>query len=463
MATLTVRKDGSGTHSTIQAAIYDAVTGDIVDVGPGTWNENVDLYKGITLKGDGKASTIVVGSIKTNVVKSGTWALASTTLNFPSGTEGFEKGRVITGTGIPTNARIASVSANSVTISAPTTAARTSLTNATMQHQNDATMRVRGSGAIIFGIKFSGFDHPNPSVEYAAVYFRNTGLGTNYAQNFEMYDCEIEANGEYALLADFGAAVGNGTVRNCHITGKTFVGSNPASGNQFTVWNVPRQLVAFQSVNLPIVFKDNLVEGVTGGLTIGGTPSYNTAVTVDAPGSTVTGNTIRGDHGYGYALRCRGANTVTENNVNEPTAGENAGYLIWTPSGNVSGLTVGNNTSVLNLLVTVAQAVAGGNVSLSFNKSMLKGISSVSSDAYFSNEANWRMVSLIYKNDAGAKRIFSGFKSFEEIRQFVLRQNMASGEKYMVHKVIISDTSRQLKTVKRSEMTSAAAMDIILK
>lgn len=459
MATFTVRQDGSGTHTKIQSAIYDAAPGDIVDVGAGTWNENVDLYKGITLRGAGKESTIVVGSIKNNVVIQGTWALGSTTLNFPSGTNGFEKGRIITGTGIPTNARIASVSANSVTISAPTTSARTVLTNATMAHQNDATMRVRGSGAIIHGIKFSGFDSPNPASEFAAVYWRNTGLGVNYAQNFEMYDCHMEANGEYAMLADAGASVGNGTVRNCLFTGKTFVGANPASGNQFTVWNVPRQLVVFQSVNLPIVFKDNVIQGTTGGLTTLGVASYNTAVTVDAPGSTVTGNTINGDHGYGYALRCRGANTTVENNVNEPTAGENGGFLI----GTTAGLNVGSNTSVLNLLVTVGQSVTGGNVSLSFNKSMLKGISSVSSDAYFSNEANWRMVSLIYKNDAGAKRIFSGFKNFEEIRQFVLRQNMASGEKYMIHKVIISDSSRQLKTVNRSQMASASAMDITLK
>jgi hypothetical protein len=464
MATYYVRKNGSGTHTTIQSAIYDAVTGDIIDVGPGTFEENVDLYKGVTLKGAGKDSTIVVGSIKNNVVISGTWALASTTLNFPSGTVGFEKGRIITGTGIPANARIASVSSNFITISAATTSARTALTAATMAQQNDATIRVRGSGAVIRDIKFVGYDHPNPATEYAAVYFKNTGNGTNFAQNFEMYDCHVEANGEYAILADSGASVGNGTVRNCLITGKTFVGNNPASGNQFSVWNVPRQLVVFQSVNLPIVFKDNIVQGTTGGLTTGGVASFNTAVTVDANNSTVTGNFIDGTHGYGYALRVRGSGSVVSNNINKaPSSRSNVGFLIGPTGSQSSGLNIGTNITQVKMMVNPLQELAGSPIKNSIDKNDIKALPKIATSPSFSDENNWELVICVYKHKNGSKRFVSAFRDFSSEKESKLKSNMLSGEEYQLHKLIISKQDRSMLVLKREEIENASSYDFILK
>lgn len=464
MATYYVRKNGSGTHTTIQSAIYDATNGDVIDVEAGTFNENVDLYKGVTLQGAGKQNTIIVGSIKTNVSISGTWALGSTTLNFPSGTTGFEKGRVISGTGIPANARIASVSSNSVTISAATTSARSTLTAATMQQNNDATIRVRGSGAIIKDVKVMGFDGTSPANEHAAVFFRNTGLGTNFAQNFLMHDCHLVADGEYAILADSGASVGNGTVRNCLITGKTFVGSNPATGNQFSVANVPRQLVVFQSVNLPITFKDNIVQGITGGLTVDGIASYNTAVTCDPANSVVTGNIIDGTHGYGYALRVRNSTSTVENNVNKAIGAKaNSGYLIGATGSQVSAMDVGTNISITVGLTTPTQASAGSPMAISMSKNVLKTNPVVSSDAVFSDETNWNLVSFVWKHTTSSKRIVSSFKDFASAKTVSLKSGMNSGDSYQLVKIIISKADRTLKIIKRSQIEDVSSFDFTLK
>jgi hypothetical protein len=354
MATYTVRQDGSGTHTEIQAAIYDASPGDTVNVGAGTWNVNLDLYKGIILEGAGMESTIIQGSFETNFVKSPgyTCTLGSTTLNFAGGTAGLLKGRLITGTGIPANARIASVSATSITISAATTAARSTATNATMVGVSDATIRVRGSGPTIRNMKFIGYDNASPAVEVATIYLRNTGNGSAAASNYTLQNCHFVANGEYALLTDFAAGVSNGSVTGCKFTGKTFVGTNPATGNQYSVWNVPRQLVVFQSANTgTLSFTGNTIEGTTGGLTAEGVASYNTAATIDVPGAVISNNTVQTISGYGYSIRARGANAVVTNNTVLSSA-------IYTTAGLlVSGAGATNSG---NFTVTVAPLVCYG-------------------------------------------------------------------------------------------------------
>jgi len=60
--TLTVRKDGSGQFSTINAAKAVAVTGDIIEVGPGTYPEEIDFSIAVTLVStDGAGTTILDG------------------------------------------------------------------------------------------------------------------------------------------------------------------------------------------------------------------------------------------------------------------------------------------------------------------------------------------------------------------------------------------------------------------
>ena len=67
MATIYVKKDGSGDALTIQQGIQLAAIGDIVDIEAGTFDQNVDLWKGVTLQGAGLGSTIVTGLTRTAI------------------------------------------------------------------------------------------------------------------------------------------------------------------------------------------------------------------------------------------------------------------------------------------------------------------------------------------------------------------------------------------------------------
>jgi hypothetical protein len=60
--TWTVRKDGTGQFTTINAAKAAATTGDVIDVGPGTYPEEIDFNYSVTLEStDGAATTILDG------------------------------------------------------------------------------------------------------------------------------------------------------------------------------------------------------------------------------------------------------------------------------------------------------------------------------------------------------------------------------------------------------------------
>ena len=471
MTTFFVRKDGSGTHATIQSAIMAASDNDIIDIGEGLFEESLDVYKGVKLHGAGKALTIIQGSYRANVAKSGTWAIGSKTINIPGGTAGLEVGRIVTGTGLATNSRIESIGPTSITININTTAAKATLSSFNMLYQNDGCVRVRGGTSSAFAefknlkvVGNNGIAPENPGVEYTAVYFRNTGLGTNYCQYAVMDNCHIEANGEYAIISDAGVAVGNITIKNCLITGQTFLGANPSSGNQFSVANVPRQLVTFQSVNLPITFKDNSIQGVTGGTTTLGAMSFNSAVTIDAPNSLVTGNTINGTHGYGYALRVRGAGSTASNNVNYAVgANANSGFLIGPTGAQTGGLNVGANTSVTKLMVTPAQASANAPINVSIEKNDIKALSKVAAHPSLSNDSNWKLVTCIFKHTGSSKRIVSAFRNFTSGKDIKLKPGMNSNQSYQLFKIIVSDADRNLVVVKRSEITNPESYDFVLK
>jgi hypothetical protein len=62
--TLTVRQDGSGDHLTIGAAVTAALAGDLIDIGAGTYYEQVVVDKALSLVGtSGAAATIIDGSL----------------------------------------------------------------------------------------------------------------------------------------------------------------------------------------------------------------------------------------------------------------------------------------------------------------------------------------------------------------------------------------------------------------
>jgi hypothetical protein len=467
MSILYVKKDGSGNSTTIQGAIQAAQVGDTVEIEAGTFDENIDLWKGITLKGAGMSQTIITGSVRSAITsKTFTWSLGSTTLTISAGnnTDQYEIGRIVSATGIPANSRLVSKTSTTLTISAATTQAVTTARAVAMALQNDASMRVRGTNGVIRDMKVVGFDHPNPAVEYAAIYFRNTGLGSVAAFGWEMLNCEVEANGEYGLLTDYAAGVGSLNIHDCKFSGKSFAGSNPATGNQFSVFNVPRQLVTVQSVNAGSnFFVNNQIIGSTGGLTVDGVASFNTAVTFDPANSVVTGNVVNGTHGYGYALRCRGAGSTVENNKNYSLpSNPNAGFLIGPTGAQTSALNIGTNLSILALLVTSSQSAPNQPVAVSLEKNQLKSISKVSQDAEFSDDSSWVLVSCIFKHDGSSKRLVSGFRDLSSQKEMKLRSNMLNGEKYDLHKIIISKQDRELMVLNRSDIEDASTFDITI-
>lgn len=515
MATLYV-----GLNEKIQEKILQASDGDVIMVSAGTYNENLDVYKGVKIYGAGKTNTIIQGSHKATVVKSATWPLGTTTINLAD-TSGLEVGRIISGTGIPANTRIAGINPNvSITLTAATTSARTVATNISMVQQADGTVRVRGGTSTVFAelkdLKIVGYNGPTPeapAIEYAAVYFRNTGAGSTAAQYAVLNNCHIESNGEAAIISDAAAGVGNLTVTNCLITGKTFLGDIPSSGNQYSIPNVPRHLVVFQANNLPITFTNNTIEGVTGGLDASGVPSFNSAVTIDAPGSVITGNTINTTSGTGYGLRARGLNSVVQDNSN---LGTSAGYYIlpnhsngvvvsvgtmifnsskyWictqshtssatnAPTGaegslywseitlqqvNESGSfgvglqIIGSNDASLELLVSVVQE-EGMPLKVTMSKAIVKSIPKVANSGVFSNEANWKLVSYIFKKTTNAQRLVSAFRDFDAEKSVKLKSGMLEGDEFELHKIIISTSDRTLMVVKRSEIEDAESFDFVL-
>jgi hypothetical protein len=225
---------------------------------------------------------------------------------------------------------------------------------------------------------------------------------------------------------------------------------------QFNVDNVARQLVVIQPSNTgPVYFTNNTVKGVTGGGV-----SYNTAVTVDAPNSIVTGNYFDGEYKFGYALRVRGAGSVVENNMNmSKPAKPNAGYLI----GLIPGMSIGTNISVTKALLNSSQANAGDPIVNSIDKDTLKMVDRVSDDPVFSDETNWKMVSVIYKHDGSAKRLTQGFRDFSAEKGMKLKPGMQSGEKYELKRMIIRKSDRTMMVVDRSEISDASSFDFTLK
>jgi hypothetical protein len=108
MSTLLVRKDGSGTHTAIQSAIFDAVDGDIVDIGSGLWLENIELYKSITLQGAGKDQTTIQGKLASDSVTGCSFYAGEDIVTVPS-SGSFIRGRRVTGSNLTANSRVSEI------------------------------------------------------------------------------------------------------------------------------------------------------------------------------------------------------------------------------------------------------------------------------------------------------------------------------------------------------------------
>jgi hypothetical protein len=161
--------------------------------------------------------------------------------------------------------------------------------------RNGVTIGGLGQGFTILGL-----DNLNPGIEKAAVYLQGAQTNVTIEGNV------IEARGDAALMGEWNAA-NNGIIINANqFTGQTFIGAEPATGNQFSVWNVARQAIVFgggtSTTNTQnFTFTNNDIATVTGANGVG-----NVMVTLDLVGNNIIeGNSFSGSSPV-YALRIRG-------------------------------------------------------------------------------------------------------------------------------------------------------------
>jgi hypothetical protein len=252
-------------YTTIQAAVDAAAANETISVGPGTYNENINIDKALTLiSSEGRISTIINGSDP------------APTIPYPNGT---------------------------ITI-----------------RNNTSNVRIGASGQ---GFTLNGYDITNPAQEAGAIALNGAGP----INNITIEGNEIVANGEHGIIQNYNQISDNVVINDNIFSGKTFVGAEPAGcgfGTQFSELNVPRQLVTLgggSSVTNTsnYTFTNNEVIGIAGGnSTAAGCENSgqgNNLVTIDVLGLTVSGNLFNGTTSrFTSALRARGSNTLITDN-----------------------------------------------------------------------------------------------------------------------------------------------------
>jgi hypothetical protein len=539
MAIRTVRKDGSGTYTTIQSAIAAASPGDTIDIGPGTYLENVDVYKPLlSFMGAGMTQTIVRGTSNNAYTRTATFTSGSPVIACTN-TSGMEVGQPVEGnlTQLPVACYIVSIDPNvSVTVNQN---ANSSGSGSLLKRVNEGTIVTRAANLTFQNMRIEGFD-AHDGAEKAAMYFRNINTGWKSANgglmapsfNIAVDNCEIVADGEYAILSEAISTVGSISITFCKISGKTFSGANPVAGGV-------RQAVVIQPQNTGInQFFNNVVDVVCGGVTTAGATSANQAVSIDASGSIVTDNKIRArsqdaSGNYinlpGLALRMRGIGNTVSGNVNKCYGGlTNYGYLLTPSWSNLSGKSmsvgqivwisskfykcvqahtvvsapaassnspeaaggaslwqnitaeadlasqleaqgygyyvqnVNSNITATAPLVDPVQPTSEDQLEVSFQKSQLLLHPSVSGTD-FGDEANWYLVSCIYKKVGSSQRIIASFKSFSGSKKPKIKSGMGSGDQFELHKIIISKEDKTMVVLKRNQIDEASDSDFTLK
>jgi len=374
MSIFYVRKDGSGTHTTILGAYMAASAGDTINIGEGTFTESVEVFKqNLTFTGAGKDKTIIQGNYVSGAFSQATgcsWTLGNNFFTYTAQNTGtnyipFAVGMSVGDTSatpaiqgsFPPGSQITSVDTVNKKVFINKNFIGTVPSGKTVKHYGrQATLEVRASGFTISGIKVIDVagSVPASSIECAAIYlgansaiFGTSKYPGSHSAGFNINNCEIVADGDSAILSENNVGVGNGIVDSCIITGKTFTGQySPGTGN------LVKQAVAFQNTNLPVTFTNNKLDVICGGMTNAATPVYggNQIATIDAYGSVVSGNQFKGKavdpsgsyfNMTGLALRMRGGNSTASNNVIKGFNGfVTGGYLILPAYSNLSGKTI---------------------------------------------------------------------------------------------------------------------------
>lgn len=103
-------------------------------------------------------------------------------------------------------------------------------------------------------------------------------------------------------------------------------------------------------------------------------------------------------------------------------------------------------------MITKSQLEAGGPLSFTMDKELLKLVPKVANDPFYSIEANWYRVSFVFKHDESKKRFVPSFKNFSSTKKLRIRNGMNGGDGYSLKKIIISKSDRSHLVIKTDEI-----------
>ena len=156
MTTYYVRSNGSGTHTTIQSAIYDAVNGDTIDIGAGTWSGNVEVNKSVILKGAGQDQTFLQGQLAA-VTVSGCSFYAGEDVVTCASTSSLIRGRTVSGTNISANSRVSEIiSATQFRLSVASASTGVVAKTGCSYSSGVSTITLPSATAVVVGMKVTG-------------------------------------------------------------------------------------------------------------------------------------------------------------------------------------------------------------------------------------------------------------------------------------------------------------------
>lgn len=214
------------------------------------------------------------------------------------------------------------------------------------------------ANACLKGFKVIGFDNGSAGVENAAVYVSGSH------SNLLIADNEIVANGDLGLLTETTAVLPNLTVSGNIFSGKTYTGNSPATGDQFVVPNVPRQLIALNRNYSPngfgisnLIFINNQITGQAGEASSGNYPA-----TLEASNALIQGNTFAGttaDNSGRAGLRVRGTGFSVLGNTFQAAPCQGCTHI---ESASVAVVGVNPLAAASNSSVNSISGVAGNNV-----------------------------------------------------------------------------------------------------
>ena len=154
MAIFNVRKNGSGTHTDIQSAIYDSADGDTIDIGAGTFDGNIELYKSVILKGAGKDQTFITGKLASDTFTGCSYYAGEDTLTVAS-TAGLIKGRRVLG--LTANSRVSEiVNGTQFKVSLATPATGNITKTGVTWSSGSSTITLPSVTAVVVGMKVEG-------------------------------------------------------------------------------------------------------------------------------------------------------------------------------------------------------------------------------------------------------------------------------------------------------------------